>query len=428
MGKYNYQLDMSDRNVSHTMILREISSNSRVLEFGPADGVMTRYMKKTLNCDVFIIEIDEQSYGNALQYAYDGYCGDVEEFEWQNKLTTETRFDFIIFADIIEHLVNPEQVIKSALKYLNFEGKVFISVPNIAHNAVIVDLMKNKFVYRTTGLLDSTHLRHFTYDNLCELVGKCGLFPCVQDGTRVQLADLINEFGNTYNDVSPAVEMALANKDYGTIYQFVFTCIRYEYYKINSDNIVINRKIRDLKHVQQLKLYIEVNGQFTEHNVVETQYMFGYNKLNFDLNDFDTKRVRIDFAERPCVVIMETIKIDGNVIDTTSLEGNYNSKIGNAMLFLHSDPYVFVSADKEIVQLEIAVTISPPADEQIFKLAETTQAELGKQISDIILQKSQIEESLAHYRQLYENIINTKFWKLTKPLRITLDVIKRIGK
>ncbi|GHV77832.1 hypothetical protein AGMMS49942_26530 [Spirochaetia bacterium] len=373
---------------------------------------MTRYMKETLNCDVFIIEIDEASYINAIQYAYDGYCGDIEKFEWKNKLAMAPQFDFVIFSDVIEHLVNPEPVVKEVLEYLKFDGKVLFSVPNIAHNAVIIDLIRNKFIYRTTGLLDYTHLRHFTYDSLCELVGKCGLVPYIQDGTVIQLSE--SEFNNDYRDVPPAVEMELAKKEFGTVYQFIFICVKHDYYKYNSDSITIQRKIKDIPHTEQLKLYAEVNGQFTEHRTVETQYTFGYNTLEFDVRDYGVKRFRVDFANRPCMVIIETIKINGTAINTALLNGNYNSKIENAMLFSHSDPYVFISSDEVISTIEVELTIKPVMDEQIFKLAENA-----------ILQK-QLE--LAAVPKVLLALTNSTAWKMMKRLRVILDKIKRIAK
>lgn len=58
MNKYNFELNLNDRN-SLSLLINRIKPNSIVLEFGPANGRMTKYMKEQLNCKVYAVEIDE---------------------------------------------------------------------------------------------------------------------------------------------------------------------------------------------------------------------------------------------------------------------------------------------------------------------------------------------------------------------------------
>jgi hypothetical protein len=44
-----------DENTPEMKIMRHIQPNSIVLEFGPAYGRMTKYMKETLDCKVYIV-------------------------------------------------------------------------------------------------------------------------------------------------------------------------------------------------------------------------------------------------------------------------------------------------------------------------------------------------------------------------------------
>jgi cyclopropane fatty-acyl-phospholipid synthase-like methyltransferase len=60
MSKYNFDLDMESNN-SNSVILRNIKSNSSVLEIGCAHGRMTKYLKEQLNCEITIVEIDEEA-------------------------------------------------------------------------------------------------------------------------------------------------------------------------------------------------------------------------------------------------------------------------------------------------------------------------------------------------------------------------------
>ena len=70
-----------DRFASH------IRPGSTVLEFGCANGQMTRFFKEELGCDVYIVEIDEGAYQEARQYARDGVCGDAEALKWREQFS-----------------------------------------------------------------------------------------------------------------------------------------------------------------------------------------------------------------------------------------------------------------------------------------------------------------------------------------------------
>ena len=54
---YSSRIDLYNKNSSLTKIIDRIKSNSRVLEFGPAKGHMTKVLKKKINCKVVCVEI-----------------------------------------------------------------------------------------------------------------------------------------------------------------------------------------------------------------------------------------------------------------------------------------------------------------------------------------------------------------------------------
>jgi len=69
-------------------------------------------------------------------------------------------FDYVIFADVLEHLRDPLEVLKRTKKYLNENGSVLISVPNIAHNAVIhgAKIASNVLIGIGAIILDHTEI------------------------------------------------------------------------------------------------------------------------------------------------------------------------------------------------------------------------------------------------------------------------------
>ena len=219
-NKYDTNVTLGD-NSSLTYIVKNINPGTTVLEFGPATGYMTKYLKEEAGCHVYIVEIDKDAFEKAILYAENGICGNAEDYEWYDKFY-DIQFDYITFSDVLEHLVNPWKTLKFAANLLKKDtGRVLISIPNIGHNAVLIDLFNDKFKYRETGIMDNTHLRFFTHDSMIEMFHKCGLYIVNEDAVIFNLE--YAGFGNSKEDVSENVWNELLLRKYGFVNQFLFT-------------------------------------------------------------------------------------------------------------------------------------------------------------------------------------------------------------
>jgi 2-polyprenyl-3-methyl-5-hydroxy-6-metoxy-1,4-benzoquinol methylase len=224
-GKYDFTLDMDTEN-SNSAILKNIAPNSKVLEIGCAYGRMTKYLKENLHCRVTIVESDMTAANIACQWADNNHSGahfgNIESEIVRDRIVNyaEETFDYIIFADVLEHLHEPQIVLNEIKKLLNPEGSIWISVPNISHNAVLIDLWNDKFTYREAGLLDNTHLRFFTESSLDKMVKDCNLV--VNKAFNLKNVVENTEFKNSYDDVPATVALLLKRRDHGETYQFVW--------------------------------------------------------------------------------------------------------------------------------------------------------------------------------------------------------------
>jgi SAM-dependent methyltransferase len=84
-------------------------------------------------------------------------------------------FDAILFADVLEHLVNPWAALRNVQRFLKPDGLTVISIPNIANFGVRANLLKGEFDYQDFGIYDRTHLRFFTRKSADALVQSAGL-------------------------------------------------------------------------------------------------------------------------------------------------------------------------------------------------------------------------------------------------------------
>ncbi len=77
------------------------------------------------------------------------------------------RFDCIVLNDVLEHVLEPEQLLTMLRPLVAVGGCVVASVPNIRHFTAVTDLVfRGKWEYTDEGILDRTHLRFFTRASL----------------------------------------------------------------------------------------------------------------------------------------------------------------------------------------------------------------------------------------------------------------------
>ena len=124
MSKYDFDFDIYEENTL-SWIARCIEPKSRVLEFGAANGRLTRYLTKEKKCLVDVVEIDQESGKEAAEYANKAYIGkekgDIEKYQWVN---SNVKYDYIVFADVLEHLFHPQEVLDQCKMVIKNEGKI----------------------------------------------------------------------------------------------------------------------------------------------------------------------------------------------------------------------------------------------------------------------------------------------------------------
>ncbi len=83
-------------------------------------------------------------------------------------------FDAIVFADLLEHLADPQAALAHARRLLAPGGVVVASLPNVRHWSVLRQLLEGDFRYEAAGILDRTHLRFFTRKSAQRLFAAAG--------------------------------------------------------------------------------------------------------------------------------------------------------------------------------------------------------------------------------------------------------------
>jgi hypothetical protein len=104
------------------------------------------------------------------------------------------------------------------------EGYVVASVPNVAHGSVRLALMQGRFPYTPLGLLDDTHLRFFTRENVERLFEEAGFVMTELRRTSRGVFD--TEVDVDKERVSDEVLELVQEDPESSTYQFVLTAHR----------------------------------------------------------------------------------------------------------------------------------------------------------------------------------------------------------
>ena len=139
-------------------LLSVIPPESRLLDVGCGTGSISQLLRERLRLDFVGLEPNAERSAVARSRGLDVRTDVLDS----RSLDGLGLFDVVLFADVLEHLVDPVEVLRVARMALKPGGVVVASVPNVAHWFVRFNLMRGKFEYQSSGLMDATHLRWFT--------------------------------------------------------------------------------------------------------------------------------------------------------------------------------------------------------------------------------------------------------------------------
>nr|WP_238357716.1 glycosyltransferase [Cohnella zeiphila] len=479
MLKYDHDFN-SSIETSHTKILKHIEPSSYVLELGPATGYMTRHMKEQLGCRVVCVEYDPESAQIASQYSVRTIVGNLEEDHWYKELLDE-KFDYIICADVLEHLKNPVEALKKATNLLAPKGTVLVSVPNIGHNAIIMDLVKGDFNYRDLGLLDNTHLKFFTRKSLLSMLDEAGLKPLLISATFASPEE--TEFQQNYGLVNNGFRTVLESNPDGHVYQFITVSKRKE--ELGNKETVYEIDNEELKHKLNFKFaqfFFPVDGQYSEEEslkyfieneriVINTEIdsslegeirfdpinFIGYVKfLNLDLVDEDGHSIlwekKLSVNESVTIIEDETEKIlfckDSDPQIYFALPKlSTGKKFFLNLEFIQSENVIdfliseLISKDEELTSKNEIILKKEKElrhlENKNLKLEDQVK-ELEFQLSTTLKQNTLLEESFQKKTAEFDGLLNeireleakinevtsSSSWTITRPLRFLGQVAK----
>jgi len=169
-------------------IVQHVLPSTTVLDVGCSIGELGRYLTEQKQCIVDGIDICPESLSLARPFYRQVWEADLETVSLEY-IIKETKYQIIVCADILEHLRDPGQLLRQCIPFLEKEGRILISIPNVSHMGILLELLSGDFRYRDQGLLDRTHMRFFTKRSFLRMLDGIGFSGEIVDKITVNLAD-----------------------------------------------------------------------------------------------------------------------------------------------------------------------------------------------------------------------------------------------
>lgn len=150
-----------------------IPADSRtLLDVGCGEGYFSQQLKQSRGMEVWGIEVVEARARVAVARLDTVLVGDVGTLISELPVSF---FDVAVFNDVLEHLLDPFDVLARIKTCLTPQGVVVSSIPNIRFYPTFFELAAHcEWEYEESGILDSTHLRFFTERSIRKMYERLG--------------------------------------------------------------------------------------------------------------------------------------------------------------------------------------------------------------------------------------------------------------
>lgn len=151
-----------------------ILSGLKILDIGCGTGALGELLQNNGN-QVDGITNSEEELAVASKRLHRVYLLDLDDHAAIRSQIQET-YDILIFAGVLEHLVHPVESLKLFDRNLRRGQRFYISLPNVACFYVRLGLLMGRFdPLEEGGILDKTHLHHYTLKTAKQMIAEAGL-------------------------------------------------------------------------------------------------------------------------------------------------------------------------------------------------------------------------------------------------------------
>ncbi|WP_310637359.1 methyltransferase domain-containing protein [Delftia acidovorans] len=302
---YLRTVDLNERT-SLSVLAGHVRAQAHILDLGCGSGALGAFLAEHKQCVCDGVTLSQEEARHAAPFYRHVHVADLEDCDL-DQLFGDARYDYIVCADVLEHLRQPERILAACRKRLTPEGRLLISVPNAGYSGLVAELLHGEFRYREEGLLDRTHLRFFTRRSLSRFLAEQGWQ--VDDIDTIERALPESEFRVAYDSLPPAVARHLLATPDALAYQFIASAAP----AVQALPIEPPLNYPQGHALFTAQLYMARAGRYEEESKLSTTGIIGQARqtLRFALPDHNTSlsHLRLDLADRPGFVHLHRLAL-----------------------------------------------------------------------------------------------------------------------
>ena len=275
-----------------------VHNQATVLDLGCGSGALGQHLSETRGCTLDGVTLSEAEATHARPHYRRVVVDNLESCDLVATFAG-SHYDFIVCADVLEHLSRPEQVLAACRQLLQPEGRLLISVPNAGYTGLIAELLEGEFLYREEGLLDRTHLRFFTRRSLARFLGEQRWAIDSVDTIARELPE--SEFDAAFDRLPPSVARHLLGAPDALSYQFI--CMAHPVAAAQPAWAPSTTPAAPAQARFTAQLYLGHDGHYSEARKLTASGVIGQERqtLRFELpsQHMPVTQLRLDPADRP---------------------------------------------------------------------------------------------------------------------------------
>ena len=147
----------------------------RVLDIGCATGSTGMMIKEQWpGTYVAGIELNKRAAEKASERIDLVISEKLEDIDLEAAGIAPDSIDTVILADVLEHMYDPWSTLLRLHPYLTDDAQVLVSIPNVRNLNLLGQIVNGHFPYANEGLLDITHIRFFTLQEMEKMLRETG--------------------------------------------------------------------------------------------------------------------------------------------------------------------------------------------------------------------------------------------------------------
>jgi 2-polyprenyl-3-methyl-5-hydroxy-6-metoxy-1,4-benzoquinol methylase len=156
--------------INRPVLSRVPLAAKRILDLGCGSGALGYEIKTAHPCHVTGVTFSKEEAAIACKRLDEVRTQDLNAFSADGF----DSFDCVICSHVLEHLHDPESVLREIHKLLRPDGVLIIALPNVLFWKQRLQFLRGRFRYTEGGLMDRTHARFFDWESANNMLRNAG--------------------------------------------------------------------------------------------------------------------------------------------------------------------------------------------------------------------------------------------------------------